>query len=79
LSEWQTPATAIFTNTSPAWRVEGDLLDLPVPSDTANDSAPTFHADPDELITRRYRLDQINEAITDMSEGRNIRGIIEFD
>jgi hypothetical protein len=62
-----------------AWRVEGDLLDLPVPSDTANDSAPTFHADPDELITRRYRLDQINEAITDMSEGRNIRGIIEFD
>jgi NDMA-dependent alcohol dehydrogenase len=33
----------------------------------------------DELITKRYRLDQINEAITDMREGRNIRGIIEFD
>ena len=33
----------------------------------------------DELITRRYRLDQINEAFTDMREGRNIRGIIEFD
>jgi Zn-dependent alcohol dehydrogenase len=33
----------------------------------------------DELVTRRYRLDQINEAITDMREGRNIRGIIEFD
>jgi NDMA-dependent alcohol dehydrogenase len=33
----------------------------------------------DELITNRYRLDQINEAFTDMREGRNIRGIIEFD
>jgi S-(hydroxymethyl)glutathione dehydrogenase/alcohol dehydrogenase len=37
------------------------------------------HLKLDELITRRYRLDQINEAITDMREGRNIRGIIEFD
>jgi NDMA-dependent alcohol dehydrogenase len=33
----------------------------------------------DELVTKRYRLDQINDAITDMREGRNIRGIIEFD
>ena len=33
----------------------------------------------DELITKRYRLDQINDAFTDMLEGRNIRGIIEFD
>jgi len=32
----------------------------------------------DELVTRRYRLDQINEAIADLREGRNIRGIIEF-
>jgi Zn-dependent alcohol dehydrogenase len=36
------------------------------------------HLKLDELVTRRYRLDQINEAITDMREGRNIRGIIEF-
>src|SRR5262245_4020975 len=36
------------------------------------------HLKLDELITRRYRLDQINDAITDMCEGRNIRGIIEF-
>jgi S-(hydroxymethyl)glutathione dehydrogenase/alcohol dehydrogenase len=36
------------------------------------------HLKLDELITRRYRLDQINDAITDMREGRNIRGIIEF-
>jgi S-(hydroxymethyl)glutathione dehydrogenase/alcohol dehydrogenase len=33
----------------------------------------------DELITRRYRLDQLNDAIKDLREGRNIRGIIEFN
>lgn len=32
----------------------------------------------DELVTRRYSLEQINEAIDDMREGRNIRGLIEF-
>ena len=32
----------------------------------------------DELVTRRYRLDEINDAIIDLREGRNIRGIIEF-
>jgi NDMA-dependent alcohol dehydrogenase len=33
----------------------------------------------DELITRTYRLDQINEAYDDMISGRNIRGVIRFD
>jgi NDMA-dependent alcohol dehydrogenase len=32
----------------------------------------------DELVTRRYRLDQINEAYTDLRDGRIIRGVIEF-
>ena len=32
----------------------------------------------DELITRRYTLDDINQGYTDMREGRNIRGLIEF-
>jgi Zn-dependent alcohol dehydrogenase len=32
----------------------------------------------DELVTRRYRLDQINDAISDLCEGRNTRGVIEF-
>ncbi|HET7668754.1 MAG TPA: NDMA-dependent alcohol dehydrogenase [Mycobacterium sp.] len=36
------------------------------------------HLKLDELITKRYKLDQINGAITDMREGRNIRGVIEF-
>jgi NDMA-dependent alcohol dehydrogenase len=33
----------------------------------------------DELVTRRYRLEEINHAIADMRDGRNIRGVIEFD
>lgn len=33
----------------------------------------------DELVSRGYRLEEINDAVTDMREGRNIRGIIEFD
>ena len=32
----------------------------------------------DELITKRYTLDQINEAYADMLAGKNIRGVIEF-
>jgi len=32
----------------------------------------------DELVTSRYSLDQINEAMADLREGQNIRGIIEF-
>lgn len=32
----------------------------------------------DELVTRRYPLDGINDAIADLRAGRNIRGIIEF-
>jgi S-(hydroxymethyl)glutathione dehydrogenase/alcohol dehydrogenase len=33
----------------------------------------------DELITRRYSLDEINEGYQDMNDGKNIRGIIAFD
>jgi NDMA-dependent alcohol dehydrogenase len=32
-----------------------------------------------ELITRTYRLDEINEGYADMHAGRNIRGVITFD
>jgi S-(hydroxymethyl)glutathione dehydrogenase/alcohol dehydrogenase len=30
----------------------------------------------DELITRRYQLDEVNEAYQDMLDGKNIRGVI---
>ena len=32
----------------------------------------------DDMVTRRYSLDQINDGYRDMLEGRNIRGIIRF-
>jgi NDMA-dependent alcohol dehydrogenase len=33
----------------------------------------------DELITRTYTLDQINDGYQDMRDGKNIRGVITFD
>ena len=33
----------------------------------------------DELITRRYSLDEINQGYDDMNAGINIRGVIAFD
>jgi S-(hydroxymethyl)glutathione dehydrogenase/alcohol dehydrogenase len=33
----------------------------------------------DEMITRRYSLDEINTAVDDLLEGRNIRGVIVHD
>lgn len=33
----------------------------------------------DELVTRRYRLDDINDAIAHLREGSNIRGVICFN
>jgi len=33
----------------------------------------------DELITRTYTLDEINEGYRDMEEGRNFRGVIVYD
>ncbi len=32
----------------------------------------------DDMITREYRLEEINEGYRDMLEGRNIRGIIRY-
>ena len=33
----------------------------------------------DDMITKQYRLEQINEAFDDMLAGKNIRGVIRFD
>jgi S-(hydroxymethyl)glutathione dehydrogenase / alcohol dehydrogenase len=32
----------------------------------------------DDMVTREYRLEQINDAYRDMLEGRNIRGVIRY-
>ena len=33
----------------------------------------------DELITRRYTLDEVNQGYEDLRNGHNIRGILVFD
>lgn len=33
----------------------------------------------DELITRTYTLDQLNDGFDDMMSGRNLRGIVRYD
>jgi S-(hydroxymethyl)glutathione dehydrogenase / alcohol dehydrogenase len=32
----------------------------------------------DDMVTRDYSLEQINDGYLDMLEGRNIRGVIRF-
>jgi S-(hydroxymethyl)glutathione dehydrogenase/alcohol dehydrogenase len=32
----------------------------------------------DDMITRQYRLEQINEGYQDMLQGKNIRGVIRY-
>jgi S-(hydroxymethyl)glutathione dehydrogenase/alcohol dehydrogenase len=32
----------------------------------------------DDMVTRRYSLEQINEGYLDMLEGRNVRGVIRY-
>lgn len=36
------------------------------------------HLNLDDMVTREYRLEQINEGYQDMLEGRNIRGVIRY-
>ena len=33
----------------------------------------------DELVTQKYKLDDINEAMRDLRAGNNIRGVIAFE
>ena len=32
-----------------------------------------------ELITRTYRLDEINQGYADLDAGKNLRGVVVFD
>jgi alcohol dehydrogenase/S-(hydroxymethyl)glutathione dehydrogenase/alcohol dehydrogenase len=31
-----------------------------------------------ELVTRRYRLDEVNQGYLDLAEGKNLRGVVVF-
>jgi NDMA-dependent alcohol dehydrogenase len=56
---------ALFGNANPLWDIP-KLLGLYRSGDMKLQ----------ELITRRYRLDQVNEGYQDMLDGKNIRGVI---
>ncbi len=36
------------------------------------------HLNLDDMVTREYTLEQINDGYHDMLEGRNVRGVIRF-
>jgi alcohol dehydrogenase (nicotinoprotein) len=63
---WQkTLKGALFGNANPIYDIPR-LLDL----------YRTGHLKLDELITRRYKLEEINQGYHDMLEGRNVRGVV---
>jgi Zn-dependent alcohol dehydrogenase len=37
------------------------------------------HLKLDELVTQKYKLDDINEGMKDLRAGKNIRGVIAFE
>ena len=43
---------------------------------TQNRDAKAVHLKLDELITRRYPLEDVNQGYQDMLDGKNIRGVI---
>ena len=58
---------------------------LPLMSDrlliVARHGHPTIEGqiDLDNLVTKEYTLEQVNEGYDDMRSGKNIRGVIVFD
>jgi Zn-dependent alcohol dehydrogenase len=56
---------ALFGDCNPLWDVP-KLLDLYRTGDLKLD----------ELITRKYRLDELNDAYQDLADGKNIRGVL---
>jgi Zn-dependent alcohol dehydrogenase len=56
---------ALFGDCNPLWDVP-KLLDLYRTGDLKLD----------ELITRKYRLDELNDAYRDLADGKNIRGVV---
>ena len=62
-------------------RIQGALYGMASPRDAMAGLLTLYTAGRlklDELITRRYKLDEINQAYADMRAGVNIRGVIDF-
>jgi S-(hydroxymethyl)glutathione dehydrogenase/alcohol dehydrogenase len=37
------------------------------------------HLKLDELVTNRYRLDEVNQGYRDLTDGKNLRGVMIID
>ncbi|HJY58352.1 MAG TPA: hypothetical protein VJ418_18385 [Streptosporangiaceae bacterium] len=62
-------------------RLQGSLYDMGSPRDAMPNLLNLYAAGRvklDELITRRYALDDVNQAYADMRSGVNIRGVVDF-
>ena len=63
-------------------RIQGALFGSGNPFDTIPKLLELYRAGQlklDELVTTRYRLDDINQGYRDMLDGRNIRGLMIHD
>ena len=62
-------------------RIQGALYGMGSPRDVMPNLLTLYKAGRlklDELVTKRYKLDDINQAYADMRAGVNIRGVIDF-
>ena len=72
----------LFTFAMSGKRLQGSLYgttnsrnDIPLMAELYRNGALKL----DELITRTYKLEDINQAFTDMQDGKNLRGVIIYD
>jgi S-(hydroxymethyl)glutathione dehydrogenase/alcohol dehydrogenase len=80
--EGQVPGINAFMLAMMQKRIQGALYGMKSPREAMPMLLDLYRAGNlklDELITRTYRLDQINEATEDLRAGRNIRGVIVFN
>jgi Zn-dependent alcohol dehydrogenase len=62
-------------------RIQGALYGMGSPRDVMPNLLTLYKAGRlklDELVTKRYTLDDINQAYLDMRSGVNIRGVVDF-
>jgi S-(hydroxymethyl)glutathione dehydrogenase/alcohol dehydrogenase len=62
-------------------RIQGSLFGMMQPTRAIEDMLRFYregHLMLEELITRRYPLEEINQGYRDMHAGTNLRGVIDF-
>jgi len=63
-------------------RIQGALFGSGNPFDTIPRLLELYRAGQlklDELVTNRYRLDEVNQGYRDLTDGKNLRGVMIID